>query len=103
MNGLNSGRFLDGPEFAVMHDKGNQENFWDRIDYQLSDADSVHMNLNFTRSWFQTPNSFDSQLATPWSGVVVNNNGLDPTGKQWARRISARRFARSTWHPLDPR
>jgi len=82
VNGLNSGRFLDGPEFAVMHDKGNQENFWDRIDYQLSDADSVHTNLNFTRSWFQTPNSFDSQLATPWSGVVVNNNGLDPTGKQ---------------------
>jgi len=81
VNGLNSGRFLDGPEFAVMHDRGNQENFWDRIDYQLTDADSVHMNLNFTRSWFQTPNSFDSQLATPWSGVVVNNHGLDPTGQ----------------------
>ncbi len=81
VNGMNTGRFLDGPEFAVMHDKGNQENFWDRADYQLSDADSVHMNLNFTRSWFQTPNSFDAQLATPWSGVVVNNHGLDPTGK----------------------
>jgi Carboxypeptidase regulatory-like domain/TonB-dependent Receptor Plug Domain len=81
VNGMNSGRFLDGPEFAVMHDKGNQQNVWDRIDYQLSSADSVHMNLNFTRSWFQTPNSFDSQLATPWSGVVVDNHGLDPTGK----------------------
>jgi len=80
-SGLNTGRFLDGPEFVVMHDKGNEENVFDRIDYQLSDADSLHMNLGFTRSWFQTPNSFDSQLATPWSGVVVNNNGLDPTGK----------------------
>jgi hypothetical protein len=80
-NGLNSGRFLDGPEFVVMHDKGNEENVFDRIDYQLSTADSLHMNLGFTRSWFQTPNSFDSQLATPWSGVVVDNNGLDPTGK----------------------
>jgi hypothetical protein len=27
-NGLNTGRFLDGPEFVVMHDKGNQENIF---------------------------------------------------------------------------
>ena len=37
-NGLNSGRFLDPPEFTVMHDKGNEENFFDRVDYQLSTA-----------------------------------------------------------------
>ena len=79
-NAMNSGRFLDPPEFVVMHDKGNEENFFDRIDYQLSSADSLHLNLEFTRSWFQTPNSYDSQLATPWNGVVVSNGGLDPTG-----------------------
>jgi Carboxypeptidase regulatory-like domain len=79
-NGLKSGRFLDPPEFVVMHDKGNEANFFDRIDYQLSTADSLHLNLGFTRSWFQTPNSFDSQNAAPWSGVVVNNGGLDPNG-----------------------
>ena len=79
-SGLNSGRFLDGPEFTVMHDKGNEENIFDRVDYQLSTADSVHLNLGYTRSWFQTPNSFDAQLAAPWFGVVVNNGGLDPDG-----------------------
>src|SRR6202035_2429482 len=79
-NGLNSGRFLDPPEFAVMHDKGNEENLFDRVDFQLSSADSIHLNFGFTRSWFQTPNSFDSQFATPWNGVVVNNGGLDPNG-----------------------
>ena len=79
-NALNSGRFLDGPEFAVMHDKGNEENFFDRVDYQFSNADSVHVNLGFTRSWFQTPNSFDTQNATPWSFVTVANGGLDPNG-----------------------
>ncbi len=31
-NGLQTGRFLDAPEFAVMHDKGNEENFFDRVD-----------------------------------------------------------------------
>jgi hypothetical protein len=77
---LNSGRFLDGPEFTVMHDKGNEENIFDRVDYQLNAADSIHLNFGYTRSWFQTPNSFDSQFASPWSGVVVNNGGLDPNG-----------------------
>ena len=79
-NGLNTGRFLDSPEFIVMHDKGNEENIFDRVDYQLSAADSIHTNLQFTRSWFQTPNSFDQQNATAWSGAVVNNGGLGPNG-----------------------
>src|SRR6202140_4201119 len=79
-SGLNSGRFLDPPEFAVMHDKGNEENLFDRVDYQVSTADSIHLNLGYTRSWFQTPNTFDSQNATAWNGVVVSNGGLDPLG-----------------------
>jgi len=60
VSGLNSGRFLDPPEFTVMHAKGNEENAFDRVDYKLSDADSLHLNLGFTRSWFQNPNSFDN-------------------------------------------
>jgi Carboxypeptidase regulatory-like domain len=80
VNGLNSGRFLDPPEFRVVHDKGNEQNVFDRIDYQFSTNDSIRLNLGFSRSWFQTPNSFDSQNATPWSGVVVANGGRDPNG-----------------------
>src|SRR6266404_3868256 len=80
VNGLNSGRFLDPPEFAVMHAKGNEESLFDRVDFQISTADSIHLNLGFTRSWFQTPNSFDAQNATAWSGLVVDNGGLDPNG-----------------------
>jgi hypothetical protein len=80
VNGLNSGRFLDPPEFAVMHAKGNEENAFDRVDFQVSKADSVHINLGFTRSWFQTPNSFDQQDATAWNGLVVDNGGLGPDG-----------------------
>jgi hypothetical protein len=77
-NGLDSGRFLDPPEFSVMHDKGNEENIFDRVDYQFSTANSVHLNALYTRSWFQTPNSFDAQFASPWFGVVVDNGGLAP-------------------------
>jgi len=60
VDGLNSGRFLDPPEFAVFHDKGNEENFFDRVDYALTQTDSVHIDLNYSRSWFQTPNAFDN-------------------------------------------
>jgi len=68
LNGLKSGRFLDPPEFTVLHDKGNLENVFDRFDYNLSQADSIHLNFQYSRSWFQTPNTFD------------NLNVIDPNG-----------------------
>jgi hypothetical protein len=79
-SGLNSGRFLDPPEFTILHAKGNEENIFDRLDFQLSQADSIHFNLGLTRSWFQTPNTFDAQSASAWSGLVVDNGGLGPNG-----------------------
>jgi hypothetical protein len=85
-SGLNTGRFLDPPEFTVFHDKGNEENLFDRVDYQLSPSDSIHLNFGYSRSWFQTPNSFDAQDATVWSGLagiepqMAAFNGLDPNG-----------------------
>src|ERR1700719_3946817 len=90
VGGLNSGRFLDPPEFSVFHDKGNQENVFDRVDYQISTGDSLHLNFGYTRSWFQTPNSFDSQNATMWfgegvpgeGGVGVSNGGFAPSAAQ---------------------
>jgi hypothetical protein len=60
VDGLNSGRFLDPPEFSVFHDKGNEQNVFDRVDYNFTAVDSIHMDMNYSRSWFQTPNSFDS-------------------------------------------
>lgn len=80
VNGLNTNRFLDPPEFSVMHDRGNEENFFDRLDYQFTNADSAHLDMNYTRSWFQNPNSYDSQFGTPWNGVVVEDSGIGPNG-----------------------
>lgn len=80
VNGLNTGRFLDGPEFQVFHDHGNQENVFDRVDFKPSQADTFSLNFFFTRSWFQTPNSYDAQTASAWNGLVVDNGGLGPNG-----------------------
>jgi Carboxypeptidase regulatory-like domain/TonB-dependent Receptor Plug Domain len=75
VSGLNTGRFLDPPEFQVIHAKGNEQNAFDRLDFQLSDKDSVHLNLAFTRSWFQTPNSFDMQNIGEVDPVLGNPVG----------------------------
>ncbi len=51
VNGLDTGRFLDGPEFQVYHDHGNEQNiFLSRIDLKPSQADSIDLNFSFTRS-----------------------------------------------------
>ncbi len=76
VDGLNTGRFLDAPEFSVFHDKGNEENFFDRIDYNLTQADSVHLDLNYSRSWFQTPNAYDNLNV---QNVIAGGLTADPT------------------------
>ena len=75
VDGLNTGRFLDPPEFVVFHDKGNELNIFDRIDRQLTAADSIHLNLNYSRSWFQTPNAYDNLNV---QNIVSGGTGANP-------------------------
>jgi hypothetical protein len=82
--GLNTGRFLDPPEFVTIHDKGNEENLFDRVDFQVSGADTLHLNFQYTRSWFQNPNSYDQQFHPCAVGVptatATSPAGCDATG-----------------------
>src|SRR6266852_3361722 len=94
-NGLNTGRFLDPPESQVFHAEGNEQNVFDRVDYQITQADAVHLNVGYTRSWFQTPNSVDTQVVHPVQlpGTVLTRDqrsqiktfNIAPT---WTRLIS---------------
>ena len=89
-NGLNTGRFLDGPELGIQHDRGNEENVFDRVDYKPTQSDTLSLGLNYSRSWFQTPNSYDEQYGTAWtflsatpvcpSGQTGSCGGLGPNG-----------------------
>jgi len=97
-SGLNTGRFLDPPEFTVIHAKGNEENIFDRVDYQLSKADSIQLNLGFTRSWFQNPNSFDNVLHTTQTDPA--GNPLSPTDQR--SQIRTFNFAPSWTQLLSP-
>ena len=71
-DGLNTGRFLDPPEFIVFHDKGNEENFFDRVDYAFNQANSMHIDFNYSRSWFQTPNAFDNLNVQNYANASPN-------------------------------
>jgi len=72
LGGVNTGRFLDPPEFTIFHAHGNEENAFDRVDYQLTPADALHLNFQYTRSWFQNPNSYDQQFHD-FSGIIQTN------------------------------
>jgi hypothetical protein len=74
-DGLNTGRFLDPPQFTVFHAKGNLQNLFDRLDYQFNQSDSIHTSLNYSRSWFQTPNSYDNLNV---SNVVAGGTSANP-------------------------
>src|SRR6202158_2116729 len=95
VNGLKSGRFLDGPEFSVFHDKGNQANLFDRVDYNVSQADSIHLNASYTRSWFQTPSTFDNLNVLDPNGINVGDTdqrskiGSLNVAPTWTRLISS--------------
>ncbi len=63
VNANGSGRYLDTPEFRPLHDRGNGQEAFNRIDWQPNGSDILHFNLGVGRSRFQTPNSYDSAAA----------------------------------------
>jgi len=58
-DGINSGRFLDTPEYLPIHSQGNNQTLFDRFDLQLGPKDAFHTNLFAARNWIQIPNDND--------------------------------------------
>ena len=59
VDGVRSGRFLDTPEFSPIHDIGNNQTLFDRLDFQPNGRDALHLNLFAARNWIQIPNDYD--------------------------------------------
>jgi hypothetical protein len=58
-NGLRTDRFLDPPEFKALHDNGNSQSFFDRLDLHPTESDTFHLNVHAARSSFEVPNTYD--------------------------------------------
>jgi hypothetical protein len=59
VNTIRSGRFLDTPELTPIHAIGNNGTIFDRVDFEPTSSDVVHLNLFGARNWFQIPNTYD--------------------------------------------
>ena len=94
LNASGTGRFLDTPEFQPLHDRGNAESAFDRLDWQANNADSLHLNLSAARSWFQTPNTFDAQSVSQDQRSQIRSFNIAPG---WTHLINP-----STLFTLNP-
>jgi hypothetical protein len=73
LNSTRSGRFLDSPEFYPMHDIGNNETLFDRVDFQPDPQNAFHLDLFAARNWFQIPNTYDQPNQDQRQRVVSFN------------------------------
>jgi hypothetical protein len=73
-NFLDTDRFLDPPEFKVLHDRGNETNVFNRADYRINTNDTVQLNLGYTRSWFQTPNTYDNLNPAQFNDLLASGS-----------------------------
>ena len=100
-NVIRSGRYLDPPEFSSIHNVGNNQTVFDRADLQPDSNNTLHLNLFFSRAWFQTPNTYDQSaagqdqrnrivsfnIAPAWARVLTPNSTI--TVNSWVRRDDA--------------
>lgn len=73
-----SRRFLDSPEFTVLHDQGSAGSIFDRIDYSPNSKDTFHLNLFLARNSFQTPNQFDQEALGQDQQQLVHSINIAP-------------------------
>ncbi|MDQ3916928.1 MAG: TonB-dependent receptor [Acidobacteriota bacterium] len=73
-----SGRFLDAPEFNVLHDRGTSANVFDRVDYSPTSKDTLHLNLFLARNSFEIPNTFDQQALGQDQRQLVRSVNIAP-------------------------
>jgi hypothetical protein len=73
-----SGRFLDAPEFTVLHDRGTSSNIFNRFDYNPTAKDTLHLNLFLARNFFEVPNTFEQQAAGQDQRQLVRSINVAP-------------------------
>jgi hypothetical protein len=65
ISGMRSDRYLDAPEFRALHDSGDHQPFFDRLDVHPNDRDTLHLNVQIARSSFNVPNTYDQDIPPP--------------------------------------
>jgi Carboxypeptidase regulatory-like domain len=58
--GMSTDRFLDTPESQFLHDTGDQQSIFDRLDVRTGSASTFHLDFRLGRSSFDIPNTLDA-------------------------------------------
>ena len=66
-NSSRTGRFLDSPEYAPIHDIGNSMQLFDRLDYQPDENDTLHLNLGLRAQLVPDPQHLRPGVRGPGS------------------------------------
>ena len=69
-----------------MHDKGNVENLFDRVDYQVFDSGFIHFNLATRVRGFRRPTRLMRKTQRRGMGWWLQITGLIPSAMSWAHR-----------------
>lgn len=85
-NVVRSSRYLDPPEFSSLHNAGNNQTLFNRLDFQPNEGDTFHLNLFLARAWFQTPNTYDEQAAGQDQRERILSYNIAPS---WVRVLNA--------------
>ncbi len=85
LSGLNTGRFLDSPELAVIHDHGNEENLFDRVDFKPTQGDTLSANLSFTRPGSRLPTRTTRRMRQRGRDPIARYSGTPPCAMDWGR------------------
>lgn len=86
---VTSERFLDTPEAEVIHAHGNAENLIERLDFRATNKTNLQLNASVSRSWFQTPNTYDQQSLRQNQRQTIVSFNLAP---QMIHTFSSRGF-----------
>jgi hypothetical protein len=78
LSGTGTDRYLDAPEFTILHDHGTSTSFFDRLDAHPDDADSLHLNIQAGKSSFDVPNTFDQQAVGQDQHQSINTFNIAP-------------------------
>ncbi len=99
-NGLNTGRFLDPPEFSCSTTRATKRTCSTASTISFRPVDAIHLNVGYTRSWFQTPNSYDNLNVNADGTPLTAWTPVGPTDQR--SKIGTFNIAPTWTHTLSP-
>jgi Carboxypeptidase regulatory-like domain len=76
--GQRTDRFLDPPEFKALHDHGDSQSFFDRLDVHSAKNGTFHLNVYVGRSSFDVPNTIDQDDAGQDQHQKIDSYNIAP-------------------------